>query len=55
MVTLKSPGGVFAMLVFAICKQINVLFIFCRILSLIGDLFVVPCICTLINLINLVG
>ena len=42
MVTLKLPGGVFAVLVFPIRKQITVLFIFRCILSLIGDLFVLP-------------
>ena len=44
MVTLKSPGGVFAVLVFYICKKIIVLFIFHCILSLIGDFFMLPCV-----------
>ena len=42
MVTLKSPGGVFAVYVFPFRKKITVLFIFCCILSLIGDLFMLP-------------
>ena len=51
-VTLKSPGGVFAVLVFPIRKQITVLFIFPCILNLIDNLFVLPLVCMLIWLIN---
>ena len=40
--TLKSLGGVFAVLVFPIRKQITVLFIFRCIPSLISDFFVLP-------------
>ena len=46
--TLKLPSGVFVVLVFPIRKQIIMLFIFHYILSLIGDLFVLPCIYMLI-------
>ena len=53
--TIKSPSGVFAVLVFSIRKQITVLFILCCILSLISDLFVLPHVCMLINLINSIG
>ena len=45
--TLKSPGGVFAVLVFPIRKQITVLIYF-LLHSIIGDLFVLPRICMLI-------
>ena len=55
MVTLKSLGRVFDVSVFPIRKQITVLFIFRYILSLIGDFFVLPRICMLINLINSLG
>ena len=48
MVTLKSPSGVIAVLVFPIRKQITVLFIFRCILNLIGDLFVLPRVCMLV-------
>ena len=42
MVTLKSPGGVFAMLVFPIRKQITVSIYFPLHFNLVGDLFVLP-------------
>ena len=40
MVTLNSPGGVFALEVFPIRKQITVLNLFFAAFNLIGDLFV---------------
>ena len=55
MVTLKSSDEVFVVQVFPIRKQITVLFIFRYILSLIGDLFVLPRVYMLINLINSLG
>ena len=42
MVTLKSPGGVFALEVFPIRKQITVSTLFSTAFNLIGDLFVLP-------------
>ena len=42
MVTLKSFSGVFAMLVFPICKQITMSTLFLLHIYLVGDLFVVP-------------
>ena len=41
-VTLKSPGGFFAALVFSIRKQITVLIYFSLHFNLVGDLFVLP-------------
>ena len=40
MVTLKSPGGVFALEVFPIRKQITVSILFSAAFNLVGDLFV---------------
>ena len=40
MVTLNSPGGIFALEVFPIRKQITVLNLFFAAFNLIGDLFV---------------
>ena len=47
-VTLKSLGGVFAMYVFPIRKQITVSIYFLLHLVLVSDLFVLLCICMLI-------
>ena len=47
-VTLKSLGGVFAVYVFLIRKQITVSIYFPLHLILVGDLFVLPCVCMLI-------
>ena len=44
MVTLKSLGGVFALEVFPIRKQITVSNYFLLHINLIGDLFVLSCI-----------
>ena len=48
MVTLKSPGGVFAVLVFPIRKQITMSIYFPPHTYFIGDLFVLPRVCMLI-------
>jgi len=40
--TLKSPGGIFVVLVFPIRKQITMFNLIFAALSLIGDLFVLP-------------
>ena len=42
MVTLNSPGGVFALEVFAIHKQITVSTLFSTAFNLVGDLFMLP-------------
>ena len=42
MVTLNSPGGVFALEVFPIRKQITMLTLFFAAFNLVGDLFVLP-------------
>ena len=42
MLTLKSPGGVFALEVFPIRKQITVSTLFSTAFNLVGDLFVLP-------------
>ena len=42
MVTLKSSGGVFAVLVFPIRKQITMSIYFPFHFNLVGDLFVLP-------------
>ena len=42
MVTLKSPGGVFALEIFPIRKQITVSMLFSTDINLVGDLFVIP-------------
>ena len=42
MMTLKSLGGVFALKVFPICKQITVSTLFSTAFNLVGELFVLP-------------
>ena len=44
MVTLKSLGGVFALEIFPIRKQITVSTLFFAAFNLVGDLFVLPCV-----------
>ena len=44
-VTLKSPSGVFDLVVFPILKQITVSNLISAAFSLVGDLFVLPCHC----------
>ena len=43
-VTLNSPGGVFASEVFPIYKQITMSNLFFPTFNLVGDLFVLPCV-----------
>ena len=52
MVTLKSPGWVFAVLVFPIRKQITMLIYFPLHTKFIGDLFMLPHVFMLINQMN---
>ena len=42
MVTLKSPGEIFALEVFPIRKQVTVSTLFYTAFNLVGDLFVLP-------------
>ena len=44
MVTLNSTGGVFALKVFPIRKQITCVKFFSAAFNLVGDLFVLPCV-----------